>query len=59
MTVQEMLSKFHLNGESTTNKGNFPIVAPKDFIEVESLYVSQIKKARDTTRMSDLLSIRS
>ena len=33
MTISEMLSKFHVNGESTTSTGSFPIVAPKDFIE--------------------------
>ncbi len=35
LTIAQVLSKFHLNGESTLTKGTFPIVAPKDFVEIE------------------------
>lgn len=33
-TLMEAFSKFHMNGESTVTKGNFPIVAPKDVVEI-------------------------
>ncbi|EKD66145.1 MAG: hypothetical protein ACD_49C00062G0009 [uncultured bacterium (gcode 4)] len=45
--------------EYNLETGKFDIVAPKDVIEMEDPYTAQINKARDSTRMSNIMILQS